>query len=247
MRPAVQALAAAALLATSAPMAARAGEFTPAQREEIVRIVRDALKSDPSILGDAIAALQAQEKQHAAEATSNALAASRAALLADPADPVAGNPQGNVTLVEFYDPRCPYCRALLPTMDALIKADPKLRVVFKDLPILGPASVLETRALLAAKRQGGYLKLQDVLMHTTGTPTRDSIREAAEHLGLDGARLVADMDDPAISAHIAANVKLAEQLGVQGTPALVIGRQMIPGAVSLAELQDAVAAARRSD
>jgi protein-disulfide isomerase len=217
----------------------RADEFTPAQRAEIVQILRDALKQDPSILRDAIAAMDAQDNaQHAA-----ALAA---ASLVTPADPVAGNPNGNVTIVEFFDTRCPYCRKLEPTMAAFLARDRDVRLVYKDLPILGPASVLGSTALLAAQKQGGYEKLRSALMAAPPQTTKAMIREAALHLGLDWPRLEHDMDDPAISARLAANVKLAQEVGIDGTPALVIGKTLIPGAVDIAELTDAVAAARKS-
>ena len=128
---------------------ARAAEFTPAQRAEIVQILRDALKQDPSILRDAVTAMQTDEgdRQRAA------LAAAKDTLV-DPADPVGGNPKGDVTIVEFFDTRCPYCRKLEPTMADLLARDHGVRLVYKDLPILGPASVLGSKALLAAQSRG---------------------------------------------------------------------------------------------
>ncbi len=234
-------------LARAAPPQASAmpSQFTPAQRAEIVAILRQALHDDPSILRDAIASLQADDSAKQAQTARAAIADAGPALTAASGDPVAGNPKGDVTVVEFYDTRCPYCRRLLPTMTALLQRDPNLRVVFKDLPILGPSSVLEARALLAAERQGGYLRLQDVLMHDSGEATADTIRAAAEKADLDGGRLLHDMQDPAIQARIDANLALAHKLGVEGTPALVIGDAMIPGAVELGDLQHAVAVARQ--
>jgi protein-disulfide isomerase len=131
-----------------------AAEFTPAQRAEIVQILRDALKQDPSILRDAVGALQADEGDRQQAASRAAIAAVRDTLI-DPADPVAGNPTGDVTIVEFFDTRCPYCRKLEPAMDELLAGDHGVRLVYKDLPILGPASVLGSKALLAAQQQGG--------------------------------------------------------------------------------------------
>ncbi len=219
--------------------------FTTAQRAEIVQLLRDALRDDPSILRDAIAALQKDDTRQQDEAARSAIASQQRALTGDPADPMAGSASPDVTVVEFYDTRCPYCRRLLPTMAALLKADPKIRLVYKDLPILGAASVLEARALLAAQRQGGYLRLQDVVMHQTGTPTVQSLRADAERLGLDGARFEQDMADPAIQARLDANLGLARVLRIEGTPAFVIGPQLIPGAIDLADMQQAVAIARR--
>ncbi len=226
------------------PPAARAAAFTPEQRAEMVQVMRQALHDDPSILRDALVAMQADDAARQDAENTGAIAAQHAALFNAPADQVAGNPAGDVTVVEFYDPRCPYCRQMLPVIAALLKADPQIRLVFKDIPILGPASVLEAHALLAAQRQGGYLRFQDVIMHNNATPTPATLRAEAEREGLDGARFEHDMGDATVQSRLDDNLHLAAALHVEGTPALVIGKRMIPGAVDLAELQQAVAAAR---
>ena len=230
--------------ATATPMPA-GSPFTPEQRAAVVDIMREALRSDPSILRDAIGAVQADDTAHQQAVARTAIAQSRDALLATPGDPVAGNKAGDVTLVEFYDTRCPYCRRIVPTLAALLQQDHGIRLIYKDLPILGPSSQVEARALLAAERQGGYVPLQSVLMQSTGDATPATVRAAAAKAGLDGERLLRDMQDPAIQQRIDANLALARKLGVEGTPALVIGNTMVPGAVELAELQQAVAAARK--
>jgi len=127
-----------------------------------------------------------------------------------------------------------------------LAADPNVRLVFKDLPILGAASQLESRALLAAHRQGGYFKLQAAIMQNPAAPTRDTLRATADRLGLDGNRMIRDLDDPTIKARLDANIALARQLGIDGTPAFVIGRRIIAGAVELPTLQTAIAEARSS-
>lgn len=220
-----------------------AAEFSPAQRTEIVTILRDALRKDPSILREAIEAMRADENRAQAEAARAAIAATRAELIS-PADYVAGNPKGDVTVVEFFDVRCGYCRKLQPAMAELLRGDPNIRLVLKDLPILGPASVLGSRALLAAQSQGGYGKLRDVLMTQGAPPTKDSIRADAQRLGLDADRLLREMDSPGVAARIEANLALAARLNIQGTPAMVIGDVLIPGAVDVAELQQSVQQAR---
>ena len=217
----------------------RADEFTPAQRAEIVKIVHDALKQDPSILRDAVNALQTDD----GERQKMALAAAKDTLI-DPADPVGGNPQGDVTIVEFFDTRCPYCRKLEPSMAELLANDHGVRLVYKDLPILGPASVLGSKALLAAQKQGGYEKLRDAIMAAPPQTTKAMIQDAALRLGLDWKRLEHDMDDPAIQSRINAHLQLARSIGIEGTPGLVIGSELIPGAVDLSELRKAVATAR---
>jgi protein-disulfide isomerase len=223
---------------------AEAAEFTSAQRAEIVTIVRDALKQDPTILRDAVVALQADEGERTQEATRAAIAQSRNQLVT-PADPIAGNPQGDVTIVEFFDTRCPYCRRLEPVMEGFLTQDRNVRLVYKDLPILGPASVLGTKALLAAQNQDAYTRMRDAVMKLPPDTTIAQIEASARSLGLDWPRMARDMDDPAVQARIDANLKLAHDLGIQGTPAMVIGTELMPGALELPELQKAVAEARK--
>jgi protein-disulfide isomerase len=232
----------AAFLLLSGAVAAQ--PFTEAQREEIVRILRDALTRDPSILRDAILALQQDDQRREAAARVEAIRAERAALLHDPADPVRGNPAGDVTIVEFFDVRCSFCRRLHPELEALIAADRGVRVVMKDLPIFGAQSVWAARALLAAHRQGGYARLQDALLRLRGEATEAAIQAEARRIGLDWQRLRRDMEDPAIMARIEANVALAQRLGISGTPALIIGDTLVPGAVDQRRLAALVAAQR---
>jgi protein-disulfide isomerase len=223
---------------------AQAAEITPAQRTEIVAILRDALKQDSSILRDAIATLQADEGERTREASRAAIAQSRNQLVTA-ADPVAGDPHGDVTIVEFFDTRCGYCRKLEPVMESFLRKDRKVRLVYKDLPILGPASVLGAKALLAAQKQEAYGKMREAVMKLPPDTTLAQIEAATRTLGLDWPRLQRDMDDPAVQSRIDANLRLARDLGIQGTPALVIGNDLVPGAVDLPELEKAVAQARR--
>ena len=232
-------------LAWPAAAQAPATGFSAAQRKEIVEIVREAMRQDPSILRDAIMALQAEESAQGAQNAASAIAGHQQALTRTPGDPVAGNPDGDVTLVEFYDVRCPYCRRMLPVIDELIRRDPKLRVVYKDIPILGPGSVVAARAVLAAQRQGAYLRLREALMTGTAQIDEGVVKAAALKLGLDWPRLQRDMGDSAIKARLEANIKLAHLLDIRGTPAYVIGDQLLPGAVSLDDLRGIVTQARK--
>jgi protein-disulfide isomerase len=223
---------------------AHAESFTPAQRAEIVAIVRNALKQDPSILRDAVTALQEEDGEKSQAAARAAIAEQRGSLVAT-SDPVAGDPQGDVTIVEFFDTRCPYCRHMEPVMTEFLARDRKVRLVYKDLPILGPASVMGTKALLAAQNQNAYVKMRDAVMRLPPDTTLQQLEATANTLGLDWPRLARDMEAPSVQARIDQNLKLAHSLGIQGTPALVIGNDLIPGAVELADLTKAVAAARR--
>jgi len=253
-RPISTALIAAAALCASAAsgfaqqsMPAQGHALTPAQRAEVIGLIKQELVQDPSILRDAIAALQADDQASQASAQSKAIAGSNKALFHDAADPSMGNPKASVSLVEFYDTRCPYCRAMRPEFAELIRRDPDVRVIFKDIPILGPNSVIEARALLAAQRQGHYLALQTALMSGSAeTPTETYLSTLATKLGMDPVRFIRDMKDPDIASRLAANNALAQALGVTGTPAIVVGGQLVPGAVSLEDLQKLVAGAKAS-
>jgi protein-disulfide isomerase len=233
----------AGLLCGAAARTVRADEFSGTQRAEIVDILRDALKRDPSILRDAVAALQADDGEREKSASRAAVQAARDNLVAAN-DPIGGNPKGSVTIVEFFDVRCPYCRKLEPEMAALLAADHDVRLVYKDLPILGPASVIGSKALLAAARQGAYEKLRDAVMRLPPDITRAAIESEAKKLGLDQARLLRDMDDPSVQQQIDTNLRLAQRLSIQGTPAMIVGDDLLPGAVDAAELKQAVGAAR---
>jgi protein-disulfide isomerase len=224
--------------AQPAAPAAVGSALSASQRAEVVALIRQELVQDPSILRDAVAALQDQVSQ--AKLQGNAIEAQQKALTGNLADPEIGNPQARVSVVEFYDTRCPYCREMRPELTALAQQNPNIRVVFKDIPILGPNSVIEARALLAAQRQGGYAAMQAAIMSDSAAPTETDLRATATRLGMNADRLIRDMSDPAISARLAANTALAQSLGINGTPALVIGNQLIPGAINLTDLQKLV-------
>lgn len=222
---------------------AGAQAFSEAQRQEIVAILRDALKRDPGILRDAMTALRDDDARQQEEAGRAAVARVRARLVF-PGDPVAGNPFGDVTLVVFYDTRCPYCRRMMPAMAELLHTDPGVKLIYKDLPILGPASVLESRALMAAQKQGGYFRLQSEVMGNATPGTRDSLRADADRIGLNGNALLRDMDDPGIKARMETNLALAHELGLQGTPGIIAGGQLVPGALEIGDLRQLVADVR---
>ncbi len=229
---------------TMAPLSARAA-FNAEQRAEIVAIVRDALKQDPTILRDAVTALQTDEAAREKAGTQAALTAMREKLVT-PADPVGGNAKGDVTIVEFFDVRCPYCKKLEPEMAHFLAGDKNVRLVYKDLPILGPASTLGSKALLAAQRQNAYEKFRDAVMKLPPDITMDALQATAKKQGLDWARMAKDMEDPSIRAQLDANLALAHTLNIQGTPALVVGEEVVPGAVDAEEMKRLVAAARKA-
>ena len=237
----------AALLAMAIPGAAWAADpiFSQAQRDEIVRVVREALKADPSILREAVVTLQADDEVREAAASRDAIKTNAKALFNTFGDPEAGNPNGDVTVVEFYDPRCPYCRKMLPGIEAMLQKDHGIRLVYKDIPVLGDASTLESKAILAAQKQGAYLKMQNALMTDPAQPTPVMIMAKASTLGLDPLKLNQDINSTATRDRIRANLELSRTMKVSGTPTFVIGETVIPGMADVAQLQAAIAQARK--
>ena len=166
-------------------------------------------------------------------------------ILNDPGSPVGWNRDGDVTIVEFFDYRCPYCRAVAPRLAQLKKEDRGIRYVYKEWPILGPASKVAARAALAAWKQGRYEEFHEALMTYPGQLTEKGVFKTAERVGIDVDRLRQDMEAPEIAQALARTQQLASALGITGTPAFVIGNELVPGAVSLEQLKLFVRRARK--
>jgi protein-disulfide isomerase len=211
--------------------------------DQVEAIVRDYLMREPEIIYEALQELQRRETAAKAERQKATLAARQDDLFRSAASPVGGNPEGDITLVEFFDYRCGYCRRVVDSVRALVDQDQDLRVVFKEFPILGEDSVRAARAALAAERQGLYLPLHFALMATEDL-SMAGIMQAAAGVGLDTAQLARDMESPEIQAEIAATYALARDLGIEGTPAFVIDDELIPGAVSQERLAALIDEAR---
>jgi protein-disulfide isomerase len=222
-----------------------AQSMSPDERGRIEQVIHDYLLKHPEVLIEALKAAEAQDKQKQEEASRTAIVASRKALLDDPSDPAGGNPKGDVTLVEFFDYRCPYCKQVEPWIEAILKDDPKLRIVYKEFPILGKESSFATHVAFAALKQGKYEQFHDAMIATKGNITEDVILKVAADAGLDIAKVKADMNAQEIDRTIERTYDLADKLGINGTPSFVIGDALIPGAVDLAALKQAVAAARK--
>jgi protein-disulfide isomerase len=160
--------------------------------------------------------------------------------------PVGGNPDGDVTLVEFFDYNCGYCKRVMPAVEAVAEADPNLRIVYKEFPILSEGSMIAARAALASRAQDLYEPFHEALMGFEGRIGESEVFAIAEGVGLDVEQLREDMGSDAVTAEIAANMDLARALQINGTPAFVVGDQVIPGAVPQAQLESAIAEARGS-
>ena len=224
---------------------ARAAEFTPQQRKAIEEIIRDYLTQNPDLMLDVLQAAQDKLKGESREKAAVTLVERRKEILDDPESPVGGNPKGDVSVVEFFDYRCPYCKQVMPALDALLAKDKQLRFVYKEFPVLGPDSVHAARAALAAGKQGKYEAMHRALMAIKGQFDEPAIMKVAASVGLDVERLKTDMAAPETDRALKANVKLAEALDIHGTPGFVIGDEIVPGAVGLDELKRLIEAARR--
>lgn len=231
--------AAASVSAVASP--ASAEDFS---RAEIEQIVHDYLMAHPEVILEAVQALQARQEAEAAARAAANLAQLRDDIFGGPATMIAGNPDGDVTLVEFFDYRCGYCRRALPDVMALKETDPQLRIVMKEFPILGPDSVIAARAALAARKQGKYAVFHEALMQAEGSLDEARILAVADEVGLDLDRLRGDMEAPEINATLRRNFELAEALGIRGTPAFVTRNDLVPGAVGADALKAMVNAAR---
>lgn len=234
----------AALTAVSALPPLAAAEFSAEQRQAIEAIVRDYLVKNPDVMLEVLEAAKEKINNEAQAQRTAALAERRRDIFEDPNAPIAGNPRGDVTLVEFFDYRCPYCKQVAPAIDALLGEDKQLRVVYKEFPVLGPESVTAARAALAARKQGKYQPLHQALMGMKGQINEAAIFNAAKSVGVDVERLKRDMAAPEIDRMLKANSSLAEALEIRGTPAFVVGDEIVPGAVGLDTMRQLVEAAR---
>lgn len=213
-------------------------------KEEIGKIVREYLLENPEVIFEAAERHREKLRQQQARNDRALLKQHREALLADPDAFVGGNPDGNVTLVEFFDYQCGYCKRFAPALEEIKKRDPMLRVVYHEFPVLGPNSIRGAQAALAARKQGRYLEFHEALMRVTGALDEQTLMRVARSVGLDTERLRKDMEDPKIQNIIGKTRKLAAALSINGTPAVIIGNQIARGAVPLAELTRMVARAR---
>jgi protein-disulfide isomerase len=219
--------------------------FTPEQTQSIEQIVRDYLMRHPEVILEAVDALEQKRKAESEQQQREAVIAHRAEIFEDATAPVLGAATANVTLVEFFDYKCPYCKQMTAPMMRMLQDDKNLRIVFKELPILGPDSVIAARAALAAQRQGKYQPMHEALMRTRGTFDEATILRIAGEVGLDIQKLKADMNAPEFMQILERNRRLARDLQITGTPAFVIGERLIPGAVDPETLVKLIAEARR--
>ncbi len=218
-------------------------QMAPAQQmtnEQVKQLALEAILENPQIIMQAVAILEQRERERAASGANTV----RLQLEQDPNSPNLGNPDGDVTVIEFFDYNCPYCRKAGQTVQELLASDANVRVIYREWPILGEDSVFASRAALAARVQGKYEEFHWALMNGEGRASEASILKLARHLDLDVEKLRADMTSPAVEAHIAQSSALARTLGFTGTPAFIVGDRTAPGMLSTDEITAMVAEAR---
>jgi protein-disulfide isomerase len=240
-------LAAAAVIVAAAGTA-HAETITAPQRGEIEKIIHDYLLKNPEVLQEAISELERRQAQADAEKHSVAVKDNSALIFSSPRQVVLGNPQGDVTFVEFFDYNCGFCKRALDDMLTLLKDDPKLKVVLKEFPVLGPGSVEAAKIAVAVRMQDKtgkkYLEFHRKLLGGRGPADKAHALAAAKDVGFDVARLERDMVSDEVKASLDESFKLAERLGLSGTPSYVIGKDVVIGAVGLKALREKVNTAR---
>ena len=222
-----------------------------AHPDDMQKAVKVAIMADPAMLQEAYGALQQRQQAAQMAKAKEQIAARHDDLFAKSGDPVVGpagpGGEGVVTLVEFFDYECPFCKRVAPELEKLVANDPKVRVVYKEFPILGPVSVIAAKAALAAQAQGKYEPFHNALLADATKEhelTEAHIIEIAKNAGVDLDRLKADVANPDLDLRINANRQLAQALGITGTPGLIVGDSLAPGALPYDRLAQMVAQQR---
>jgi protein-disulfide isomerase len=222
-----------------------AQSFNDAQKKEIETLVRDYLLANPELVREMASKLEEKDRMAEEAARIDGLKANAKAVFALEGDAIVGNPKGDVTIVEFMDYNCGWCKKSMLEMAELVKGDPKVRIVMKEFPIFGVGSEYAARAALAAKKQNKYWELHQALFaHEGGQIDEAVVDQLATTVGLDVAKMKTDMMAKDVLETITANQELGRSLAINGTPAFVIDSEVVPGYMPLAGLQEKLAAVR---
>jgi len=240
MRAALKTFLLSILVLWSLGSIANAAEFNDSQRKEMESIIKDYLLANPELLREMGQLLEQKEKLAENEQRKGALVANATQIFRDKTDFVAGNPNGKVTMVEFFDYNCGWCKKGFPEVLSMIESDKDLRFVLKEFPIFGEDSEYAARAAIAAIKQGKYWDLHMAMFQHEGKIAKDSVDEIAAGLGLNMDQLKKDMEDPATAEILVRNRNLAESLAINGTPAFIIDDRLVPGYLPKAELASAI-------
>ncbi len=240
MRPAIRTLVLSILLLWGLGFTANAAEFSDSQRKEMETIIKDYLLANPEILQEMSQTLEQKQKLAEDAQRKSGLVQNAEQIFRDKSDFVAGNPNGKVTMVEFFDYNCGWCKKGFPEVVSLIESDKDLRFVMKEFPIFGEDSEYAARAAIASIKQGKYWDLHVALFQHEGKIAKDSVDEIASGIGLNMDQLKKDMEDPATQEILVRNRNLAQALAINGTPAFIIDDRLVPGYLPQAELTAAI-------
>lgn len=221
-----------------------AEKFNGAQKTEIEKLVHDYLLEHPEILRDMANKLEANDKLAADTARNSILSTQAKAIFHNPVDAVIGNTKGDVTIVEFMDYNCGWCKKSVKEVQSLVGTDKNVRIVLKEFPIFGEGSEYGARAALASVKQGKYWNLHQALFASEGKITPEVVDQIAGEQGIDVAKMKTDMKSPEIDAAVKANQAMAQSLALTGTPAFIVDNELIPGYTELANLQALLAKTR---
>lgn len=230
--------------ADTSAKAGDSGAFSAEEKQAIERIVRDYLVQNPEVLLEVGKALeQRQAKMQVAE-QKRVIVENRDKIFAAPTDFVMGNPEGDITVVEFFDYNCPWCKRAIAELQKLVEADPKVKVILKEFPIFGENSTFTAKAAMASLKQGKYFEYHLALMKERQV-TKDNVFKIAEKVGLDVAKLKADMDDPEYEAAIKQTSEIAQALGIEGTPGFIVDAKVNVGFLPMDGLTQLISEARK--
>jgi protein-disulfide isomerase len=213
-------------------------------RADIEKIVREYIIQHPEVLMESVQAYRERERVEEQRRSKDAVAANRRELFNDAASPVTGTADAEVEIVQFFDYKCGYCRRVSLTLATVLEKHKNVRMIYKELPILGPDSHMASRAALAAAKQGAYQGFHRELMSLNGPLTPAAIEDTGKKLGLDVARLKADMSSKEVESSLMQNQRLANAIGVQSTPSFVIGNELISGAMDLPRFEELISRSR---
>lgn len=240
-------LAVVTMLLSATSISAEDG-MSDTSKRKIEAVVEDFILKNPEILMRAIQTYQARIQAEERKKAKRDLANLSTELNFNPGSPVIGNPKGDITIVEFFDYRCGYCKQVFPTIQTLLKEDGNIRYVLKELPILGPESLFASQAALAVwdTTPEKYQSFHGALMASRGNLSSAKIFTIAENLALDRNTLNKSMKNKSINDELSKNIELSERLNINGTPAFIIGGQLYPGALSMDEIKKIIALARKN-
>lgn len=216
------------------------------KNEALNEAIRNYILEHPEVIIESLENYKERREAEKEKAAAAALIARKDDLYNHPMTPITGDPKGDVTIVEFFDYQCGYCKRTMQTVLDLQKEDPKIRFVWKELPILGPVSEFAARAAMAAEKQGKYLDFHVAVMGARGQLTPDGVMKRAADAGLDVEKLKRDMMAPEIGNYLRDTLQLAQELGINGTPGFVIGGKLVPGALGKEQMRALIAQAREA-